>query len=217
MHSLAPFQKLTGDSCLRLHYVTVRECLSAPPPVCLFTTLATTPAPFSSMAFFEQIDDLDEQLRQEQESCRRLRSAVSVLKRKLHAAEEGRRRSNGLERAFFSHLAEAEALVLQRDRLMGPGANQHGRNKLLVVARPTPASSIIVLRVLLSLKRANENALHFAQASVFAPTYFPLLFLPPLPGNTETRAECIEAARNEAHERLALAIREELEENSAWR
>lgn len=71
--------------------------------------------------FVGQIDDLDEQLRQEQETSRRLRSAVSVLERKLEAAEEGRRRSNGLERAFFGHLAEAEALVLQRDRLMTPG------------------------------------------------------------------------------------------------
>eukprot|EP00752_Nemacystus_decipiens_P012178 g10796.t1 len=75
----------------------------------------------------QQIDDLDEQLRQEQESSRRLRAAVSLLKRKLDAAEEGRRRSNGLERAFFSHLVEAEALVLQRDRLMAPG-NHHQRN-----------------------------------------------------------------------------------------
>eukprot|EP00903_Cladosiphon_okamuranus_P017080 g15739.t1 len=102
-----------------------------------------------------QIDDLDEQLRQEQESSRRLRSAVSVLKLKLDAAEQGRRRSNELERAFFSHLAETEALVLQRDRLMAPG-------------------------------------------------------------NNETRAECLEAARNEAHKRLALVVRGELQENSAW-
>jgi len=72
-----------------------------------------------------QIDDLDEQLRREQETCRRLRSAILVLKRKLEAAEEGRRRSNEMERAFFSHLAEIEALVLQRDRLMAPGANSH--------------------------------------------------------------------------------------------
>lgn len=47
------------------------------------------------------------------------------MERKLDAAEEGRRRSNGLERAFFSHLAEAEALVVQRDRLMAPGRRLH--------------------------------------------------------------------------------------------
>ncbi|CAN0002103.1 unnamed protein product, partial [Pylaiella littoralis] len=103
-----------------------------------------------------QIDDLDKRLRQEQECSRRLRSAVSVLMGKLTAAEEGRRRSNALERAFFCHLAEMEALVLQRDRLVAPGAD-------------------------------------------------------------ETRAGCLEAARSEAHERLALALREELQDNSCWR
>ncbi|CAN0515907.1 unnamed protein product, partial [Ectocarpus sp. 8 AP-2014] len=60
------------------------------------------------------------------------------------------------ERAFFSHLTEVEALVLQRDRLMAPGAD-------------------------------------------------------------ETRAQCLEAARREAHERLANIIRRELERNSARR
>ncbi|CAN0370235.1 unnamed protein product, partial [Ectocarpus sp. 13 AM-2016] len=101
-------------------------------------------------------DDLDKSLREEQETSRRLRSAVSILEGKLNVAEEGRRRSNGLERAFFSHLTEVEALVLQRDWLMAPGAD-------------------------------------------------------------ETRAQCLEAARREAHERLANILRRELGSNSARR
>lgn len=92
--------------------------------------LATPPTSKPITASSVQLDDLDEQLRQEQESSRRLRSAVSVLKRKLDAAEEGRRRSNGLERAFFSHLAEAEALVRQRDRLLAPGTNPPRNERL---------------------------------------------------------------------------------------
>lgn len=57
---------------------------------------------------------------------RRLRSALSLLTAKLEVAEASRRRSNGLERAFFSHLAETEALVLQRERLMKPGDSRYG-------------------------------------------------------------------------------------------
>ncbi|CAM9274881.1 unnamed protein product [Ectocarpus fasciculatus] len=110
----------------------------------------------SKLRRHQQIDDLDKSLREEQEASRRLRSAVSILEGKLHVAEEGRRRSNGLERAFFSHLTEVETLVLQRDRLMAPGAD-------------------------------------------------------------ETRAQCLEAARREAHKRLANMLREELERNSATR
>ncbi|CAM9237959.1 unnamed protein product [Ectocarpus sp. 12 AP-2014] len=110
----------------------------------------------SKLRRHQQIDDLDKSLREEQETSRRLRSAVSILEGKLNVAEEGRRRSNGLERAFFSHLTEVEALVLQRDRLMAPGAD-------------------------------------------------------------ETRAQCLEAARREAHERLANILRRELGRNSARR
>lgn len=36
------------------------------------------------------------------------------------------------------------------------------------------------------------------------------------PGKDETRAECLEAARKEAHERLALVLRREMEVNSPW-
>lgn len=50
----------------------------------------------------------------------------------------------------------------------------------------------------------------------YPPPVYALLALP-APGNTESRAECLEAARNEAHERLALVIGGELEGNSAWR
>lgn len=39
----------------------------------------------------------------------------------MKAVEAGRRRANGVERAFFSHLVETEALMLQRERLMQPG------------------------------------------------------------------------------------------------
>ncbi|CAM9499013.1 unnamed protein product [Ectocarpus sp. 4 AP-2014] len=110
----------------------------------------------SKLRRHQQIDDLDKNLREEQETSRRLRSAVSILEGKLNVAEEGRRRSNGLERAFFSHLTEVEALVLQRDRLMAPGAD-------------------------------------------------------------ETRAQCLEAARRAAHQRLANILRRELGRNSSRR
>ena len=68
-----------------------------------------------------QIDDLDKRLREETRTSRRLQSVVTLLQEKLKTAEEGRRRSNGLERAFYSYLVETEALVLQRERLMRSG------------------------------------------------------------------------------------------------
>lgn len=68
-----------------------------------------------------QIDDLDKRLREETLTSQRLRSVVTLLQEKLRTAEEGRRRSNGLERAFYSHLVETEALVLQRERLVRSG------------------------------------------------------------------------------------------------
>lgn len=54
-------------------------------------------------------------------SSRRLRSVVALLQERLRSAEEGRRRSNGLERTFYSHLVQTEALVLQRERLVRAG------------------------------------------------------------------------------------------------
>lgn len=72
-------------------------------------------------AYIAQIDELDRRLRHEQETSRRLRSAVTILKGRLQEAEIGRKRCNGIERAFFSFLAESEALLLQREMLMRPG------------------------------------------------------------------------------------------------
>lgn len=68
----------------------------------------------------------------------------------MKAVEAGRRRANGVERAFFSHLVETEALMLQRERLMQPDADEK-RADLLEAAR-TEAHEQMVL----SLRRELE-------------------------------------------------------------
>lgn len=75
---------------------------------------------------FRQIDNLDKCLREEKEANRRLRSTIAIMSGKLRLAEDGRHRSNELERTFFSHLAETEAVVLQTERLMAPGDTLEG-------------------------------------------------------------------------------------------